>query len=204
MQKGAIYFCAILLLMIAGCAQVPRPTTFPYSFQQQLQSASHWDFIAKSIVEDLQTTLVGGLDQPRLFIYIQNTDKSPFGKAFRTYLTTHLINSGFSISGSPDKATISVNWSVQLIRRNAERIKPVLPGVPAFIIGTAVTVLAGPGWNTTDCRTPHTEIILTLTFTRKEEILAVDTKTFYINDQERNNYWESDINIPVTFTAVNR
>lgn len=217
MRTGAIFFCA-LLFVVAGCAQVPRPATFPYSFQQQLQSASHWELIAKSTIEDLCTTLVGGPDQSRPPIYVQSSDKSPFGRAFRTYLITELINSGFSISSSPDKS-ISVNWEVQLIRRNAERLKPLLPGLPAVIIGAAATVLSGPGWDTTNHRVPHTELILTTTVTRTEGILAANSKTyfitrdgprktwtFYINYQERNNYWESDIdiNLPVTFTAVNR
>jgi hypothetical protein len=203
MRTGAIFFWAVLFL-VAGCAEVPRPSTFPYSFQQQFQSASHWELIAKSTIEDLCTTLVGGPGQPRPHIYVQSSDKSPFGRAFRTYLITELIKSGFSISSSPDKST-SINWEVQLIRRNAERWKPALPGLPAEVIGAAVSVLSGFGWNTTGKKVPHTELILTTTVKRPEGILAANSKTFYINDQERNNYWESDIdiNLPVTFTAVN-
>ena len=240
MRTGAIFFCA-LLFVVAGCAEVPRPSTFPYSFQQQLQSASHWELIAKSTIEDLYTGLVGGPDQPQP-IYVQSSDKSPFGRAFRTYLITKLIKSGFKISSSPDKS-ISVNWSVQLIRRNAERRKPALPGLHNAIATAGWTA----GWTarafghnaplatyavaselvallmdhelnqtTTDHKVPHTELILTTTVTGTQGILAA-TKTYYINDQDRNNYWASsdisinlpgtftsDVSKPVTFTVVNR
>jgi hypothetical protein len=214
MRTGAIFFCAVLFL-VAGCAQVPRPATFPYSFQEQLQSASHWQLIAKSTIQDLCTTLVGAPGKPPSPIYVQSSDKSPFGRAFQAYLITELIKSGFSISSSPDNS-ISVNWSVQLIRRNAERRKPDLPGLPAGVLGAAVTVLSGPGWNTTGRKVPHTELILTTTVTRTQGILAANSKTYYINDQDRYKYWESgidinlpaiftsDVNKPVTFTVVNR
>ncbi len=236
MRTGAIFFCAVLFL-VAGCAEVPRPATFPYSFQQQLQSASHWELIAKSTIEDLYTSLVGGPDQPRPPIYVQSSDKSPFGRAYRTYLITELIKSGFYISDSPDKS-ISVNWSVQLIRRNVERRKPALPGLhnaiatvawtagwtahlvaplaPAIIASEAGALLLDHELygTTTDHKVPHTELILTTMVTRTQGILAANSKTYYINEQDRNNYWVSNINIPgaftsdvskpVTFTAVNR
>ena len=213
MRKVAIFFCAVLFL-IAGCAQVPIQATFPYAsgepvqreasyfYQQQLQSATHWQLIAKLTTERLSSDpdlldflkSQSGGSPPR--ISIQSSDKSPFGQAFRGYLITELKNAHFLLSETPD-GPINLRWSTQLVNRNKERVRQFL-GVPASIVLLVGTILFGNGWHTGDYMIPHTEVVLTTRVTIGEDSVVNTIKSysdiFYINDGDGNNYYAAATN----------
>jgi hypothetical protein len=40
----------VCVVLLAACAQVPRPSTYPYSFQRQMEAAEHWQALALRMV----------------------------------------------------------------------------------------------------------------------------------------------------------
>lgn len=205
--KLTILFCAALFLT-AGCAQVPIPATFPYSSkqlvqsepsyfrEQQLQSATHWQLIAKMTAErlssnpDLLDLLKSQSDGYSTRISVQNSDNSPFGQAFRELLITELMKYNFLLSDATD-GPVNIHWSTQLVSRNKERPRQFL-GVPAFVLQAAGFILVGNGWATSDFRIPRTEVILTTRVTIGKDSVANTIKSyndiFYINNGDWINY----------------
>jgi hypothetical protein len=79
--------CVVLL---GACAQVPRPSTYPYSLQQQMQAAEHWQALAVKMVESLPSR-----SEP---VYLPPEDDSLFGQALRSLLKTELTKQGIEVS----------------------------------------------------------------------------------------------------------
>ncbi len=178
----------LMAAFLGACAEVPRSSTFQYDFQPHIQSASHHHIIARDMVLDIKASL---FPEPTIVyprIYVQDRDKSPFGRSFRTFLIDELHRNGF-IVGLSEAEPMHLSWSTQFVDRSAERLKPCLPGVPFMVLAGVGTLLFGPGWTTTDCTAPHTELILTSLVTRDGTTLMRKSNTYYINDQDRNNYW---------------
>jgi hypothetical protein len=191
-MKAVIIFSFVTLFLIVGCSQVPRPTTFEFTTQQQLQSATHWRVIARTTAARINSAMMGQgfveKDNSTPAIYISNADTSPFGVAVRNYLITELmnINSSLRISNNPDSPII-VSWDSQLISRAPFRPRPFL-GVPVAIVEYAGTILVGGGWNTSDFGVTHTEVILTTNIQVRDHVMARYSDTFFINDGDCENY----------------
>ncbi|NLE25326.1 MAG: hypothetical protein GX625_08285 [Clostridiaceae bacterium] len=201
LKTVAILFCAVLFFI--GCAQVQQPKTQPVSSQYQLQSASHWQTIAKQegeyiykAITDPKYKLVDE-DGGSPAIYISEADKSAFGVAMRKYLITELMSDEFkkthpveiNISSKSD-APIVVSWETQLVNRAPWRPKPFY-GVPAFIADLVGIILVGGGWHTSDVGVPHTELILTTMIDLRELKMARHSNTYFINDEDQGNYWQN-------------
>jgi hypothetical protein len=182
MRAGAIFFCAVVFL-IAGCAELPRPTTFPFTTQNQLQSATHWQIMAKQGAERGTAPV----------IFIRKDDNSPFGVAFREYLITELmqINPRFRISNDSSQP-VHIIWDTQLVYRNPERLKP--EGFPELVLEAAWEFLTGFRWTTRGPLVSHAELILTTrvmirgSADRPPMELARYSDTFYVNDTDLSNY----------------
>jgi len=43
----------LCLVLLTACAQVPKPSTYPFSFQQHMQAAHHWKVLARQVVGEL-------------------------------------------------------------------------------------------------------------------------------------------------------
>jgi hypothetical protein len=151
MQKKAVY---CLLVFLIGCAQVPRPSPYSYSFQKQMQAAHHWDVLARNVVEEVASlrSVPGSLIGP---VYIRSNDRTPFGQAFRGFLITELTKKHISVSPFPETCEIPVSpyqndrvticWDVQLVWHQADRIKPPLPLQYTLLSGMAYGL--GVAWN---------------------------------------------------------
>jgi hypothetical protein len=226
--------CGVLfVVLLTACAQVPKPSTYPYSFQQKMQAAHHWDVLAKEVAAGVTASLRGGTVSSGDAVYVQSDDRSPFGRAFRTFLITELTKQGIPVSVNPD-TPLQIDWAVQLVAHGANRINPPLPlaftalagltygvsiawdkldaieagGVTAGVVGPLLDFLVG-----TDsfAPLPHSEVIITTMITRTGAILARNTAPFYINDEDRQHYW-SRPDLPgtaaplaqKTFAVVNR
>lgn len=129
-----------LVVFLVGCAQVPRPSTYPYTFQKQMQAAHHWHVLARKVVGELASRrdVPGASIEP---VYIRSDDRSDFGQAFRGFLITELTKQRISVSHFPETCGIPVEvpispyqddrvkicWDVQLVWHQADRIKPPLP-----------------------------------------------------------------------------
>jgi len=195
MKTGIVFFCFVLFLAI-GCAEIPRSATFSYSSQQQLQSATHWQIIAQlttarlSSDPDLLDILKPYSGGSRRRIHVQTSDKSPFDEAFRKYLITELINAHFLLSDTPNDAPVRIHWDLQLISCNPERLKP--QGWPEAVAEALWEFLSGTRWTKRGLMVTHTELILTTRITVGKDspayIIKSYSDTFYINDEDWNNY----------------
>ena len=150
MRMKAVY-CFLVLLV--GCAQVPRPSTYPYTFQQQMQAAHHWQVLANQVAGETAAVLKGELGSMMEPIYIQSdyrtsTDNTPcadrtpykntpFAQAFNSFLITELTKQGVPISFNQDNR-LQICWAVQPLVHRADRIKPPFP--------LETTLLAGLGF----------------------------------------------------------
>lgn len=130
----------ILAGLVVGCAaprysDVPAPTRFENSKQQQLQAAHHWQLIAehfaKQIASDLQDKLGG-----RAVFIPQPGGEQAFVQGFRELLITALVQQGVPVSTLPSNAlTVDVNYSIYRFR--PERV------VSTYYYGDAVALTAG-------------------------------------------------------------
>jgi len=199
-------FCAALFLLVGCVSQVQQPTspTTNSILQEQLQSATHWQTIAK---EQQGEYIYQALTNPKFklvdsdgnapAIYISESDKSPFGVAMRKYLISWLMSDDFkknhpveiNLSSKPD-APIVVSWETQLVNRAPWRPKP-FHGVPAFILEAVAFIFAGGGWHTSDVGVPHTELILTTMIDLRDLKMARHSDTYFINDDDGGNYWQN-------------
>jgi hypothetical protein len=41
----------VYVVLLGACAQVPRPSAYPYTLQQKMQAAYHWRVLAKKVTE---------------------------------------------------------------------------------------------------------------------------------------------------------
>jgi hypothetical protein len=127
--------CGVLCVgFLAACAQVPRPSTYPYSFQPQMQAAEHWQTLAVQMVESLPSRT-----EP---VYLQEDD-SLFGRALRSFLQTELTESMLPTSCQPCGAGPHAHPPGRQQRRCAMRIDPRQRLVALLMV---FGILAFTGW----------------------------------------------------------
>ncbi len=137
MQMKAVY---CFLVFLVGCAQVPRPSTYPYTFQQQMQAAHHWRVLANQVAEQAAAAIKASPDASIKPVYVRSDDLSPFGQAYRSFLITELIQHGIVVSPYHKPCTVrdifaplsdsnhfEICWNVQVLVHYADRIKPPFP-----------------------------------------------------------------------------
>lgn len=181
----------ILAVFTAACSKVPNQATYPYSYQQKMQSADHWEKLAGKVVSDqvspFFTHIVNDMSEPIVAVHIDDQDKSSFGTAFKTYLATALFQKSIPVSKS-SSGSYTLDWSVQKVLHNAERKNP---GPPFGIIGGAVaavgSLFGGDYYFWRDV--PHTELLVTVKLRVGNIIYSRNTETLYINDEDTSHYW---------------
>jgi len=170
--------------------------TYPLVTQNQIQSATHWQVIAKGNAQRVCQVLNPYVkpEPPESVIFISNNDNTAFGVAYREYLITEmkLINSNIRISELPN-VPIHVITDTQIVYRNPDRWKPegLVEGVAEFVW----ELLTGTRWTTRGPLVSHAELILTsriMIYGVKgypPVELARYSDTYYINDGDMSNYY---------------
>jgi hypothetical protein len=191
------------LFFLVGCAQVPRPSTYPYTFQQKMQAADHWRVLANQVAEEVGTALKNEhsfLIDP---VYVQNDDSTnsinapcydrtpfkntTFAQAFHSFLITELTNQGIPISEDPN-SRFHVCWTIQPIVHNAHRTKPY-PSIAEAVLSIPPSVFVNIWGGIEAGSLPHSEIIITTTITDRGAIRSRNADIFYINDMDWSHYW---------------
>src|SRR5262247_3981053 len=114
----ALYCCIIFLI---GCAQVPKPSMYPYTLQQHMQAAYHWNVLANRVVEELAAGLKSGSGTSTEWVYIESyASEPPFNQGYRSFLITELRKRNLQISMNPNNP-IKIGWDIQLVVHNAYR-----------------------------------------------------------------------------------
>jgi hypothetical protein len=91
-----------LLVLLVGCAQPPRPSSYPYSSQPHMQGVDHWQMLASQAAWELAASFRGEPASSIEPVYVQSDDRAPVGKAFRSFLITALTKHGVAVSLNPD------------------------------------------------------------------------------------------------------
>lgn len=181
----------VCALMAVGCSKVPSQQSYHYSFQHKMQSAEHWENLAKKVVAKqvgpLFTESAPNKPESILGVYIEDNDGSAFGTAFQTYLTTELFDKSIPVSQSPVNA-FAIEWSVQKVIHDGLRKNPGPPagifGIIAYSVGT---MFGGDFYAYGDV--PKTELLITVKIKNGNITYSRTTETLYINDKDTHNYW---------------
>lgn len=205
------YFSSIISILFTltawGCSLAPQPVARPVTGQQTIEAAEHWRILAQQMVKEMQ--LASGSS-----VYVSEQDRSPFGRAFTTFLRHEIAASGARLSGVREGA-LCIDWGVQIIKYKEPRqtIK-VYPGTIAAIagtgigagyiidnrpsswpvVGTAGIALLGETANLLDMTTPKypidTEVIINVTGSLNGSVSYDYSGVFYMRAKDSNQYWE--------------
>jgi len=202
-------------LMLSGCfyantSQTPIATTYPYSEQQRMQAAHHWNVLAQhEATRILQRERVRFRD-----LYITPTHDhglhgysgGEFERGFRTLLTSELVTRGASVMTEPTDATAEVRIGVETVtHRDRGFIRPPVGAFTALTTGIAVATIPYNQWSEpalglipggiladiTSGSWTHTgneEIIITTQIVDGERILYSSSNIYYINAGDRRQY----------------
>jgi hypothetical protein len=201
MRMKAVY---CLLVLLAGCSSVPKPSPYPYSSQQQMQAAHHWNELASEVAEEVAAS---GTREP---VYIQHDDRSPFDQAFHGFLITELRKRSIPVSSNP-KTPLHIDWEVQCVVHNANRSNSSFPFGLGWLTGGITTLVASPFVGVEPLfgngSLPHCEVIITtqLTDTETRAVPVRNSDVYYINDKDWQHYWpRPDIVVQKAYTVVDR
>ncbi|WP_448542986.1 hypothetical protein [Vreelandella sp. EE24] len=205
----------LLSLTLSGCfyantSQAPIATTYPYSEQQRMQAAHHWEILARHEAgQILQRERVRFRD---LHIQDQEPDGyvaysgGEFGRGFRTFLTSELVTRGANVTMNPTDNSAEVVIDVEVVEhRDRGFIRPPVGAFTALTAGIAVATIpinrwsepalglipAGIAADITSGSWTHTgneEIIVTTQIIDGERILYSSSNIYYINKGDRHQY----------------
>lgn len=143
----AKYILAGLLIVIstflASCtSQIPVATNYPYTEQQKMQAAHHWEVLAEDVVEQLaqndaisKTTplfvapkfYVHRKENPAIWTATNPLTKAdelgryvtiPFKRAYHNFLITELVNAGYSVVDIDQTEAMQMTFDVQVVKHN--------------------------------------------------------------------------------------
>ena len=206
-----------IIFFLSGCAymhsQVPKPATYPLTYQQKMQAAEHWDVLARDVAA--QTALLLNTQDTNLFsgygVYVE-PQPGVFGKAFTNMLIGHLVSSGIRVVRKRESCPV-LRFETQLIKHRTCRFERPPPG--AFTaLATGIFVLRHITWGTLTflgipgaalldvgighpAALPHHEVLITTSLTDKNDrYLLCNTNLYYINDPDWWHYPNEDIPEP--------
>lgn len=202
-------------LMLSGCfyantSQAPIATTYPYTEQQRMQAAHHWNVLARH-----ETTSILQHERVRhrdLHIseadtgYLHTYSGGEFGRGFRALLTSELVSRGANLTTVPTANSANITIDVEVVEhRDRGFIRPPVGAFTALTAGIAVATIPFNQWrepalalipagviaDTTSGSWTHTgneEIIVTTQIIDGERILYSSSNIYYINAGDRRHY----------------
>ena len=125
------FFLSCLLLCVTACGYAPQPVPRPLTGQHTLETAAHWRQLAAQIVRELHLT-------PQSRVYVADSDRSPFGRAFTDFLRNEAARTGAGISTVRDGA-LAIGWNTQIIHyREPRQTIALYPGTIAAFTGAGI------------------------------------------------------------------
>lgn len=202
-------------LMLSGCfyantSQAPIATTYPYTEQQRMQAAQHWDVLARHEASSiLQRERVRNRD-----LHITAADNAEFRaysggefeRGFRTLLTSELVSRGANLTTVPTANSANISINVEVVEhRDRGFVRPPIGAFTALTAGIAVATIPFNQWSepalglipagmiadVTSGSWTHTgneEIIVTTQIIDGERILYSSSNIYYINAGDRRQY----------------
>lgn len=170
----AKYTLTVVLLLASTClisctSQIPIATSYPYTEQQKMQAAFHWNVLAADVVNQLEQNHTIAKDTPLLVypkFYFQDkenpviwttkepltaADESdqlatiPFNRAYQNYLIAELVDAGYNVVDAPTAARLIMTFDIQLIKHNDHRVRRphIISQLRRILAGAADNVKAG-------------------------------------------------------------
>jgi len=203
-------------VFFVGCAsknlEYPRATTFPYSTQQKMQAAAHWNILAANEAKLISSKLAGS---PVIHISCQSSgcsdkgvNNSPFAEAYREFLTSHLVNNGASVAIQKEPGAYSLEYHVQVVTHNDRGDLPRKPGILSLNAGAAYGIykathdFSNPAqilipliaidelilYNTVETSTSNTEVLVTTKITKGNRVITSNSSVYYFNAGDASHY----------------
>jgi uncharacterized lipoprotein YajG len=204
------------VLSLTACAnttsQVPLADSYPYSTQQKMQAAHHWDVLA----EDVAVRLNGHFQQASLLnrpINVVPSNSSAFQAGFEDLLISQLVNKGFDIRDNnaealklkfdtqvvshsdrgyirPKNGTYTTLamlatgvWAAVGIADNSTTVKDAL--IATGVIGSGVAMDATAG-NINSIS--NKEVIINVSLMEGDKFLMRKSGIYYINEPDDSHY----------------
>lgn len=207
-------------IALSACASpTPVAKTYPMTFQQKMQSAYHWDVLAKHVADDMAKWLPtsGAAGRP---LAIQAAGASnAFARGFDGFLTTRLHELGFAIA-TEGFDSYRIEHEAQVIHHKGKAIS-LKPGTFTLLgSGVAVAKLAehgisvgavaggavaagvaadlAAGYITSET---NTEVIVTVAAVDQGLVTFRRSFVFYINDADASQYGEDGTEVVVMVDA---
>jgi len=206
--KVALVLGVVGVIGAAGCStQAPKAVTYPYTTQQLMQAAYHWEVLAQDTASKI--TASKEVTGKRLYV-VPASPAYPFAEGFHTLLVNELVNQGVTVVEKPEMAALHVKYDVQLLKHGDRGyIRPHAGMITAGTVGVAalaatesglslVPVFVGldVGAGSITGGEPDTEIIIATQVTDGETIQFSQTNIYYVRESEMAHYKAAPKPIP--------
>ncbi|MCB1876899.1 MAG: hypothetical protein KDH88_13080 [Chromatiales bacterium] len=208
--------------LVSGCtiySESPLETHFPYSTQQKIQAAHHWDVIAEDVAARINDV---GDTNSRALVVSTNDAHTPFNHAFHNMMLTHLVQKGHRVHEQAEHGDLNVHYTLQVVEhKDRESIRWPLGYPTGFALAAgAIAVLHElhnpelllipavaaaeilPGQVESDA--PPTEVVITCTVMDGNRYVAAYTDLYYINAGDTANYQAPAQVVRPSFKVVNQ
>lgn len=187
----------------------PRATMFPNAEQPKLQSANHWNVLARHESELILRNLGdgGGAITPSLYLGDAPGTASDFETAYHNMLMSALVQNGADIMLSRENALFTLDYDVQVIQHHNRKRLPLRPGTAtaffAAIAGANDTqywgdqglilipvAFAADLWNKfrKDTSAEVTEVIITTRVLSSQRVAHSESRVYYFNPEDIGQY----------------
>jgi hypothetical protein len=208
---------ALILLALFGwgcSARTPEPIAYPYSQQQKMEASHHWQVLAADLADRINNELISS-DNINQAVSVKETcstdshactanETSAFNEAFHDLLVTNLVAFGIPTKPKPDENSLEINYKVQTVRHNSERLRTLQPGVLTGISSAILVLRNAPSElialsaaaaldvaNSNLTTRGNYEVIITTSMQRNNTYLFRASDIYYINDRDFWHYQES-------------
>lgn len=209
-SKGVVLCAALSVLAACGSNNLPYPraTMFAGSEQQKLQSANHWDVLARYETEQILSSFGDAAAEARpLYLSAPDENASPFATAYHDLLISSLVGSGADVMLSPEDALLTVNYDVQIVEHANREKLPRRPGTYTALVAVAAGLadsshwgeqglvlvpiaMATDLWNNfrKDTKAAVTEVIITTRIQDTRQITHSDSRIYYFSPEDIAHY----------------
>lgn len=213
----------LVFVLLCGCtSRIPEPISYPYSQQKKMQASSHWQVLAADLANRINKQLII-TDNINKAVFVKETcgdeaipcqphETSSFNEAFRDLLITNLFGYGVPTNNRPDEKAITIDYKVQIVYNNSNRIRTLQPGILTGLSAAVMVLYNAPSEliilasgmaadiaNTSLVQGGHYEVIITTSMVLKDRYLYRASDIYYINDEDFFHYQE---NMPQTKTIM--
>lgn len=215
-KEHAMRIAALLTLMtlglVTGCssvsvnsdqssqlvtAQAPISSGYLLSTQPKMQAMAHWDLLADKVARNCGKALDHFLAEEDVRVYVAPLGTTPFAKAYREALLTHLVDYGVPVAFAPEGAAVlEINLGLVTHRRVLDKTSKGLrrapdPGFRQVKDGAGRYVPVpeiGEESGYFDAPTPDSEVQINSALVHQGAYLYRDSSIFYVSSPDWAHY----------------